>query len=211
MRSTHLALCASLAALAACSDSPVTQPEARDAYDMSAVTVLTPDQYAAHGIAPLPASRAPRAPSFLIQDPCRIDDPDSCGGGGEPPEPQVANVDFWGGVFNESSYYGKSVRLHAKSDAHNNMDQTTLTVSFRSVGGQGSYGCSATPAQFASETKVAYGAPVHVESERYASYATTMTFVWEVKSSHKFTANYGYVLPNGNRTYTFGSGGRLCV
>jgi hypothetical protein len=212
MRLTHLAAFASLAALAACSDAPLTQPEAADLYDLSEVTLLTPEQYAAHGIASRPTTHpATETPSFLIDGPCQIDVPDSCGGGGDPPEPQEADVDFWGGVFNESTYYGKSVRLHAKSDAHNNMDQTTLTVSFRSVGGQGSYGCSATPAQFASETKTAYGAPVHVESERYASYATNMTFVWEVKSSHKFIANYGYVLPNGVRTYTFGSGGRLCV
>lgn len=206
MRLIHLAAFASLAALAACSDAPVTQSEARDPFDMSQVKLLTPDQYAAHGIATLPASQSP---SFLIDGPCQVDDPTSCGGGGEPYTPPEADVDFWGGVFNESNYAGKQVRLHAKSDAHNNMDQTVLSVSFRSVGGQ--YGCSATPAQFTSDYKVAYGAPVHVESERYASYASSMTFIWEVKSSHSFTANVGYVLPNGRRSYTFGSGGRLCV
>ncbi|HEX6913384.1 MAG TPA: hypothetical protein VF142_23465 [Longimicrobium sp.] len=205
MRSTHLAAVASLAALAACSDAPLTQPEARDAYDLSKVTLLTPEQYAAHGIAPRVITQD--GPSMVIQplEPC-YEEP--CGDP-EPYDPPEADVDFWGGVFNESTYYGKAVRLHAKSDAHNNMDQTVLSVSFRSVGGQ--YGCSATPAQFSSDYKVAYGAPVHVEAERYASYATNMTFIWEVKSSHSFTANYGYVLPNGRRSYTFGSGGRLCV
>ena len=207
MRLTHLAMFASLAALAACSDAPITQSEARDAYDLSKVTLLTPEQYAAHGIATLPASRIPsQRPSFLIDGPCQVDNPDSCGGGDpEPYVPPTARVDYWGGVFNESTYYGKSVRLHAKSDAHNNMDQTVLTISYRSVGG-----CSATPAQFDSDYLVANGAPVHVQGERYASYPYSMTFRWEVKSTHKFTANLGYVLPNGYRTYTWGSGGRVC-
>lgn len=211
MRLTHLAVLASLAALSACSDAPITQAEPTDLFDMSQVTILTPDQYAAHGISALPLSQpASQSPLFLIDGPCEIDNPDSCGGG-EPYNPPEADADWWGGVFNESSCCTKSVRLHAKSDAHNNMDNSILTVSFRSVGGQGSSGCYATPAQFASETKSAPGAPVHLVSERYASYANSMVFVWEVKSTHKFTANYGYVLPTGVRSATYPSGGKLCV
>lgn len=206
MRFIHLAAVASLAALAACSDAPITQAEDRDLYDMSQVTVLKPEQYADHGVTPRAIPQ--NGPSLVREplEPCYIEPCEP-----EPEEPQIAYVDFWGGVFDESTYYGKNVRLHAKSDAHNNMDQTILTVSYRSVGGSGPYGCYATPAEFDSDYLVEYGAPVHVEGERYASYANTMTFVWEVQSSHKFTANYGYVLENGYRTYTFGSGGRICV
>lgn len=207
MRFTHLAAIASLAALAACSDAPITQAEAANSDHLSAVTILTPDQYAAHGIATLPASRraAPQGPSFLIDDPCEIDNPDSCGG--EPSPPPEADADWWGGVLNESgNCCTKSVRLHAKSDAHNNMDQTTLTVSFRSAGG-----CYATPTQFSSETQTKYGAPVNITIERYATYSAASQIVWETRSSHKFIANYGYVLPTGVRSATYPSGGKLCV
>jgi hypothetical protein len=211
MRLIHLATLASIAALAACSDTPITQAEATtDLYDLSQVTLLTPGDYAAHGIAATPSPeiiQAQGAQPMFVEQPCYFEPcPDP-----EPYDPPVAAVDFWGGVFNESVSYEKRARLHAKSDAHNNMDQTILTISYRSVGGQGPYGCSATPAQFDSDYLVSYGAPVHVQGERYASYANTMTFVWEVKSSHKFIANAGYVLPNGVRTYTFGSGGKRCI
>ncbi|HEU0298718.1 MAG TPA: hypothetical protein VFR37_04670 [Longimicrobium sp.] len=204
MRLTHLAVLASIAALSACSDEPITQAEPTDPYDMSQVTVLKPEDYAAHGIAATPPEgmQPQGIQPLFAEQPCYIEPcPDP-----EPPAPQVAYVDFWGGVFNESNAYGKNVRLHAKSDAHNNMDQTTLSISYRSVGG-----CSATPAQFDSDYMVVNGAPIHVQGERYASYPYSMTFRWEVKSTHKFTANLGYVLPNGYRTYTWGSGGKLCV
>ncbi|HEX6371633.1 MAG TPA: hypothetical protein VF006_22120 [Longimicrobium sp.] len=205
MRFTHLAALAALATLAACSDAPITQAEATGMDHMSQVKLYTPDQYAAHGIASLPASRpAPAGPSFLIDNPCEIDNPDSCGG--EPTPPPEADADWWGGVFNESSCCTKSVRLHAKSDAHNNMDQTTLTVSFRSAGG-----CYATPTQFSSETQTRYGAPVNITIERYATYSAASQIVWETRSSHKFIANAGYVLPTGVRTATYPSGGKLCV
>jgi hypothetical protein len=206
MRFTHLAALASLAALAACSDAPITQSEAANPDHMSQVTIYTPDQYAAHGIAPAPAmDPATQGPSYVIGDPCEIDNPDSCGGG-EPYNPPEADADWWGGVINESSCCTKSVRLHAKSDAHNNMDQTTLTVSFRSAGG-----CYATPSQFSSETQTKYGAPVNITIERYATYSAASQIVWETKSSHKFIANYGYVLPTGVRSATYPSGGKLCV
>jgi hypothetical protein len=204
MRLTHLAAIASLAALAACSDAPITQSEASPDH-LSQVTIYTPDEYAVHGISALPASPAPQGPSFLIDDPCEIDNPDSCGGG-EPYDPPEADADWWGGVFNESSCCTKKVRLHAKSDAHNNMDQTTLTVSFRSAGG-----CYATPSQFSSESQTKYGAPVNITIERYATYSAASQIVWETKSSHKFIANYGYVLPTGVRSATYPSGGKLCV
>lgn len=206
MRLTHLAVFASIATLAACSDAPITQSGA-DLNHMSQVTIYTPDQYAAHGIAALPASHpAAQGPSYLIQDPCQIDNPDSCGGG-EPYNPPEADADWWGGVYNESgSCCTKSVRLHAKSDAHNNMDQTTLTVSFRSAGG-----CYATPTQFSSETQTKYGAPVNITIERFATYSAASQIVWETRSSHKFIANYGYVLPTGVRSATYPSGGKLCV
>ncbi len=206
MRLTHLAILASIATLAACSDAPITQAAAADPFDMSQVTILTPDQYAAHGISALPASPTTQTPAFLIQDPCQIDNPDSCGGEPPPPPPE-ADADWWGGVFNESgSCCTKSVRLHAKSDAHNNMDQTTLTVSFRSAGG-----CSSTPTQFSSETQTKYGAPVNITIERYATYSAASQIVWQTSSSHKFIANVGYVLPTGVRSATYPSGGKLCV
>lgn len=205
MRLTHLAVLASLAALAACSDAPITQSPAANPDHLSQVTILTPDQYAAHGIRALPASPITRGPSLLIDGPCEVDNPDSCGG--EPYDPPEADADWWGGVFNESgSCCTKSVRLHAKSDAHNNMDQTTLTVSFRSAGG-----CYATPSQFSSETQTKYGAPVNITIERYATYSAASQIVWETKSSHKFVANSGYVLPTGVRSATYPSGGKLCV
>lgn len=204
MRVTHLAVFASLAALAACSDAPITQSDAAPDH-LSQVTIYTPDQYAAHGIAPAPAmDPAAQGPSYAIDGPCEIDNPDSCGG--EPSDPPEADADWWGGVFNESSCCTKAVRLHAKSDAHNNMDQTTLTVSFRSAGG-----CYATPSQFSSETQTKYGAPVNITIERYATYSAASQIVWETKSSHKFIANYGYVLPTGVRSATYPSGGKLCV
>ncbi|HEX2079950.1 MAG TPA: hypothetical protein VHG08_19690 [Longimicrobium sp.] len=203
MRFTYLAAVASLATLAACGDAPITQAEPTDAFDMSKVTLITPDQYAARGISPTPTTpSALGATPLFAEEPCYIEpcpEPD-------PTPPPVAYVDFWGGVFNESVAGEKRARLHAKSDAHNNMDQTILSISYRSVGG-----CSATPAQFDSDYKVAYGAPVHVVGERYFAYATTSFIRWEVKSTHKFTANAGYVLPNGYRTYTWGSGGRVCI
>lgn len=204
MRLTHLAVFASLAALAACSDAPITQSEAANPDHLSQVTIYTPDQYAAHGISATPTGIAstPDAQPLLIEEPCYFEPcPDP-----EPYDPPEADADWWGGVFNESSCCTKKVRLHAKSDAHNNMDQTTLTVSFRSAGG-----CYATPSQFSTETQTKYGAPVNITIERYATYSTASYIVWETKSSHKFIANYGYVLPTGVRSATYPSGGKLCV
>lgn len=204
MRLTHLAVLASLAALAACSDAPITQAEAANPDPMSQVTLITPDQYAAHGISPTPTGTPSTLGTqpLLIEQPCYIEpceDP-------EPYDPPEADADWWGGVFNESSCCTKAVRLHAKSDAHNNMDQTTLTVSFRSAGG-----CYATPSQFSSETQTKYGAPVNITIERYATYSAASQIVWETRSSHKFIANAGYVLPTGVRSATYPSGGKLCV
>ncbi|HEX5872180.1 MAG TPA: hypothetical protein VFY65_17240 [Longimicrobium sp.] len=208
MRLTHLAVFASLAALAACSDAPVTQAEPTDLYDMSNVTLITPDQYAAHGISATPTGTAstPDVQPMFIDQPCYLEPCDP-----EPYDPPEADADWWGGVFNESSCCSKAVRLHAKSDAHNNMDQTTLTVSFRLVGGQGTSGCYATPAQYATETQTKYGAPVNITIERYYTYPHSETKVWEVRSTHKFIANSGYVLPTGVRTASYPSGGTLCV
>lgn len=206
MRSTHLAVLASLAALAACSDAPITQSEAANPDHMSQVTLITPDQYAARGISATPTGIPSTlgAQPLFIEQPCYMEpcpDPDP-----EPYDPPEADADWWGGVFNESGGGTKSVRLHAKSDAHNNMDQTTLTVSFRSAGG-----CYSTPSQFSSETRTKYGAPVNITIERYATYSAASQIVWETKSSHKFIANAGYVLPTGVRSATYPSGGKLCV
>jgi hypothetical protein len=208
MRFRYLAVVAAVSGLAACSDSPITQAESSpsDLYDLSDVRILKPEQYAAHGVQPLAPSKSP---SFLIEprEPCYF--PEDC----PPDEPEygIAEVDFWGGVFDESDYWGKNVRLHAKSDSHNNMYETVVDISYRSVGGQGPYGCNATPAQFDSDHLVAYGSPINVTGERYSSYPYSMTFVWEVQSNHTFTANYGYLVEGYARTYSWPSGGRLCV
>lgn len=202
MRLTHLAALASIAALAACSDAPITQ--AADVNDLSSVTIYTPDQYAAHGISATPSGIAstPDAQPLFADQICYIEPCEP-----EPYDPPEADADWWGGVFNEgSTCCTKSVRLHAKSDAHNNMDQTTLTVSFRSAGG-----CTATPTQFSSETQTKYGAPVNITIERYATYSAASQIVWQTSSSHKFIANVGYVLPTGVRSATYPSGGKLCV
>lgn len=199
MRFRHLTLAASLVALAACQDSPVMEAGPVE-NDFSKVTILKPEQYAAHGIASLPRTAAPS----MVIGPCEIDNPDSCGG--DPPEPQYAYFDYYTHVYNESDYWSKNVRLHSKSDSHANVSETVLEVSYRSVGG-----CWGTPGEFDYDYLWGSGTPVYLVGERYASYSYGMTFKWGVNAWHTFTASPGYYITGYYTSYTFPTSHEDCV
>lgn len=202
MRLRHLILSASLLGLAACQDSPVMEATPSDAVnDLSKVTILKPEQYAAHGIKPLPR---PVKPLMIIRERC---DPwyEGCDPGDPPPEPQYASIDYYTHVYDES-YYSKQVRLHSKSESHANVNFTSLSISYRSVGG-----CSGTPGQFDTDYFSGYGTPQNFVGERYASYSWGMTFKWAVYANHYFQASSGYYITGYSSTVNFPTNHVRCV
>ncbi|MFL5537856.1 MAG: hypothetical protein ACJ8J0_02635 [Longimicrobiaceae bacterium] len=209
MRLSHLAACAALLAAAACQDSPVQSARSEgDLYDLSKVTILKPADYAAHGII---EPTAPTGPSYVIDGPCVPDDPTSCGGTGDPPPPPPrATLDYFTSNDVTNSYGTKTSLMWTFSQAHTNMESMVLRVSYQSVGAQGWKGCGATPAQFDSDYKVAFGSPQELRGSRYASYPSTMAFVWRIQVQHTFTANYGYTVDGSNRSRTFSSANTTC-
>jgi hypothetical protein len=96
------------------------------------------------------------------------------------------------------------------SQAHTNMESMVLRVSYQSVGAQGWKGCGATPAQFDSDYLAAFGSPTELRGSRYASYPSSMAFVWRITGQHTFTANYGYTVDGSNRSRTFSSANTTC-
>ena len=211
MRLTHVFLFASQAALAACQDSTVTQaePESADLYDMSMVTIVTPDRYAEYGISePTP----PQGPRKLIdpEEPCYLPE-DPCGGEVEPPPPPPrAALDYF--TSNDVTNYAgtKTSKMWTYSQAHTNMESMVLRVSYQSVGAQGWKGCGATPAQFQTDYQVAFGSPKELKSSLTTIYPSTAAFVWRIKVDHTFTANYGYTVDGSNRSRTFYSANTTC-
>lgn len=209
MRKLYLAVVAT-AALAACQDAPTTTPAAADLYDMSKVTVLTPAQRAEKGIAQ-PSFQAPAGRASLALQPC-IQYPDyyePCGPI-EPVEKPIAYYDYYTHIDTYGNGYSKWVDMWAYAQGHENIASLVLTISYRSVGGQGPSGCSATPAQFDSDYFTASGSPSDLRGSRYASYDAGMTFVWETYSTQKFTAVYGYSIDGYNRILTLPASHRVC-
>ncbi|HSU13015.1 hypothetical protein [Longimicrobium sp.] len=184
------------ALLAACSDSPTAARSAgKSLYDMSSVTITRgPGKE-------IPADRQRQAapPRFL----CTID--------GEctlPPKP-MADYDYWSSVSGSTSGYSKLVDMYATSWGGTGITSMSLTAHFKSVGGQGSQGCSATPQQFEQETVT--GTTGTISSERFASYPSNETWVWGVDGDHAFTTTFGYSLDGERqRSGTFYSSARLC-
>jgi hypothetical protein len=205
MRLSHLTLCGSLAALAACADAPVTQPEARGGSDMADVTVLTHEQYAGYEMA-LPAG--PQRPAMVIQpiEPCY----DYC----PPPEPTtlpIARVDYFTSSTKAYDAAGnKQLTLWSYQEAHNDMESMVMRASYQSVGAQEWKGCGATPGQFSSDYKVALGAPKRIDASRTMVYFPYSAFVWRIKVDHTFTANYGWSIDGYNRSRTYGSSHTVC-
>lgn len=206
MRLNHLALFAAVAALAACSDAPVTQPEANDPFDLSEVTILKPEQYAAHGITTTPTPQH-REPVMAIDpvEPCYENCPVE-----PPPPPPQARLDYFTSST-KSNYNGiKTIQLWTYQQAHNNMESMVLRASYQVVGAQEWKGCGATPAQFDSDYKVAFGAPTELTASRTAQYGSSAAFVWRIKVDHTFTAQYGYVVYGTARSKTFYSSHTAC-
>jgi hypothetical protein len=208
MRLTHLALCASIAALGACSDAPVTQPEATaDAYSMAGVTVMTPADYAARGLA-LPAMPSPMRPALLIQplEPCYdYNCPPE-----EPTTLPIARIDYFSSSTKEYEGSNKKLTLWSKQEAHNNMESMVLRATYYSVGAQEWKGCGATPAQFSSDYLVKLGAPTRIDAFRTMTYSQYSAFVWRIKVDHTWTANYGWSIDGYNRQRTYPSGHTVC-
>ena len=206
MRFAHLSLCASLAALAACSDAPVTPEAAPDPYDMSDVRVLTPADYTARNL-PLPDMPSPTRPSMLIQplEPCY----DNC----PTPEPTtlpIARIDYYSSSTKEYEGSNKKLTLWSKQEAHNNMESMVLRASYQSVGAQEWKGCGATPAQFSSDYLVKLGAPTRIDAFRTMVYSPYSAFVWRIKVDHTWTAQYGWSIDGYNRSRTYGSSHTVC-
>src|SRR5262249_52323309 len=195
-------------------DSPVSQsaPVNDDnLYDLSKVTILAPADYAAHGIAQ-PELPANTGNSNFVQDPdvpCLPDDP--CGGPTNPPPPPPrAALDYFTSNTVTNSLGTKTSQMWSYSQAHNNMESMVLRLSYQSVGAQGWKGCGATPAQFDSDYLVALGSPKELRGSRYATYPSSMAFVWRINGQHTFTANYGYTVDGSNRSRTFTSSNTTC-
>lgn len=195
--STLAVLVPAAALLAACADQPAG-PSAGDAslYDMSHVTITRGD---GSGIVVRPHASTAK-PRFL----CTID--------GEctlPPKP-MADYDFWSGVdtYNDGTY--KQAHLYSYSWGGTGISSMSLTAHYKSVGGQGPYGCSATPAQFEQETVT--GTTGTIGSERYATYPSAENWVWGVDGDHFFQTTIGYSLDGERqRTGTFYSSARVCL
>lgn len=209
MRLNHLAVFASVAALAACSDAPLTQAEPTDPYDISQVTILKPEQYAANGITATPAPQSGRGagPSMLIQpeEPCYENCPVP-----EPQPPPRAYLDYFTSSTKTNNGTQKTLELWTYQQAHNNMESMVLRASYQVVGAQEWKGCGATPGQFDSDYKVAFGAPTELTGSRWASYPSHAAFVWRISVNHTFTAQYGYVVYGTARSKTFPSGHTVC-
>ena len=210
MRLKYLALVvASVAGLAACQDSAVAPADSSaDLYDMSRVTVLTAAEREARGIA-APSFRAPggRAAVIMPEQPCYFEPcpPD------EPTYYPEASVDYYTHIDTYNDGYNKRADLWAYAQAHEHIYSMTLTISYRSVGGQGPYGCNATPQEFSRDSWTVYGSPNELRGERYASYSAGMTWVWETYSTQRFTADYGYSIDGYNRTLTLPASHRVCL
>ncbi len=211
MRLTHLAVFAAITTLAACSDEPVTQAEPKD--DLANVTILTPEQYAANGVTatPVPQGRGASGvePSFLAAaEPCY--DP-YCPEPEPAPPPPRAYLDYFTSSTKTNNYTNKTIELWTYQQAHNNMESMILDAKYRVVSAQDWKGCGATPDQlFASDYKVAYGAPTELTSSRFASYPSYLAHVWRIDVKHTFTANAGYVVYGSYRSRTFGSYHQAC-
>jgi hypothetical protein len=203
MRITRLAVLASAAALlAACSDTPTATNANKKPSDLSLVTFTKGD-----GTIPVhPASsvQTPAGPRFIC-DPTY----DTC-----PTPLPLANFQY--GSYTEQSTSGstKSVHLVAWSDNYAHIDNMELTAYFKSVGGDGSLGCSATPQQYDSGYTSGFGSwfvdHYTIYLENFASYPTTATFVWEVDGEHTFYASSGYGTTRYSDVDTFYSSARTC-
>jgi hypothetical protein len=188
--------------LAACQDSPVAS--GRSIYDLSKVKITT-------GTGALPNIDAHRTRHPAVSQPRFVCDPDY--GCGPSPRPE-ATFDY--GSYTEQSTSGssKSVHLVAWSDNYAHIATMSVTGSFKSVGGSGAQGCSATPAQFATETASGIGSVWGNHRtlfvERTGTYASSGTYVWQVDGTHYFQADLGYSVDGYYRSGTFYSSARTC-
>lgn len=208
MRFTPLAALAALATLAACSDAPLTQADPA-ADPSSQIVFLEPSQYAANGITPTPMpERDGRAPSMLVQpvEPCY--DP-YCPEPEPEPLPQ-ARLDYFTSSTKTNNGTEKTIELWTYQQAHNNMDYMTLKASYQYVNAQEWKGCGATPYQYSSDSKIAYGAPTELTGSRFQRYPSFTAFVWRIKVDHFFKANPGYVVYGTANSRTFGSSHTAC-
>ena len=205
MRLKVLALIASVSALAACQDTATAPADASaDLHDMSRVTVLTPAERDARGIAQ-PSFKGPGKPAALLA--CRIDEPCEPR---EPVEKPVAYYDYYTHIDTYGDGYSKWVDMWAYAQGHEHIANLTLSISYRSVGGQGPSGCSATPAEFDNDYFSQAGSPSDLRGSRYASYSAGMTWVWETYSVQVFTAEYGWSIDGYNRVRSLPASHRVC-
>lgn len=210
MRLTHLAVFASITALAACSDEPITQAPPTDL--LAGVTILTPDQYAANGITatPMPRTMPQAAPEAatpsLVEQPCY--DPE-CPVEPPPPPPR-AYLDYFTSSTKTNNGSVKTIELWTYQQAHNNMTSMVLDAKYKVVSAQDWKGCGATPNQFSSDYKTIYGAPTELTGSRFASYPSYLAHVWRIDVKHTFTANPGYVVYAGYNSRTFTSYHQAC-
>ncbi|HSU13014.1 hypothetical protein [Longimicrobium sp.] len=203
MRFTRITLLASAAALlAACSDSPVSTRDARPS-DLSLVTFSKGDGTIPVHPASSPATTPP-GPRFI------------CNPEYEECPTRLPRASFQYGSYTEQSTSGftKSVHLVAWSDNYANIDDMELTAHFKSVGGDGSLGCSATPQQYEQDSTSGFGSwfvdHYTIYLENFASYPASSVFVWEVAGDHTFYASSGYGVALYSDVGTFYSSARVC-
>lgn len=200
LRTTALTLAA--AALAACQDSPVASRGSL--YDLSAVKITA-------GTGARPNIEAHRQRQAREAAPRLICDPDY---GCQPRPRPMATFDY--GSYAEPSISGstKSVHLVSWSDNYLHISNMVVSASFKSVGGTGSQGCNATPAQFATASTSGIGSVWDDHRtlwvERTATYASSGTFVWQVDGTHTFVADLGYSVDGYYRSGDFYSTARTC-
>ncbi|HET6230888.1 MAG TPA: hypothetical protein VFE05_12520 [Longimicrobiaceae bacterium] len=192
------------AIMAACSDaSPVSPRDTQSLYDMSSVTISN-----GTGAAPQHARTIRSAPPkarFI----CYVD--------GEciRPARPMATYDYGDDVGGSTSGSTKSVEMNSWSDNYQGISNMALTSHFKSVGGQGSQGCNATPQQFESASTSGFGTTwgdhYSIWITRYATYPTSETWVWQLDGDHTFYSAVGYSVDgNTQASDTFYSSGRLC-
>jgi hypothetical protein len=207
MRLTHLAVFASITALAACSDAPVTQAEPTD--PLAGLTILTPDQYAANGITatPMPQITASGTQPMSIEQPCYVE---PCPDPEPPPPPPQAHLDYFTSSTKTNNGTNKTIELWTYQQAHNNMDYMILDARYKVVSAQDWKGCGATPNQFSSDYKTVNGAPTELTGSRFASYPSYLAHVWRIDVKHTFKANSGYVVYGAYNSRTFSSYHQAC-
>ena len=208
MRFAHTAgVVMAAALLSACSDtSPVAPKDSSSLYDMSSVTVSRGNgTVPPHGAGMRATGVAPRYVCYQTPE----------GGYCEPISRPLADFDYGPDYYGSNNGTTKQVHIAAWSDNYAHIDNMILTVHFKSVGGQGSQGCNATPQQFDQETVSGFGTPwgnhYSIWAERNLSYPSSETWVWGVSGDHTFDASAGYSVDGYANVGTFYSSGKLCT